>query len=54
MMPRCQHKWCRKPATIEVGKVYNPEDSRIKKIYDSIYMCSKHAIKFMKKYGGME
>ena len=52
MMPACQHKWCKKPATIKVGEVYNPEDSRTKDIYNPIYMCSKHALKFIKKYGG--
>lgn len=52
MMPTCQHKWCRKTATIKVGEVYNYEDSGIKNIYDPIYMCTKHALKFIKKYGG--
>ena len=54
MMPICQHKHCRRPATIKVGEVYNYEDSRIKDVYDPIYMCSKHALKFIKKYGGEE
>ena len=32
MMPICQHKWCRKPATIKCGTVYNYEDSQ--KLYE--------------------
>lgn len=52
MMPRCQHKWCNKPATIKCGAVYNYEDSRAQDIYDDIYMCTEHARRFIKKYGG--
>lgn len=51
MMPVCQHKWCRKPSTMKVGDVYNYEDSHDRDIYDPIYMCTKHAIKFIEKYG---
>ena len=51
MMPICQHRHCRRPATIKVGEVYNYEGSGITDEYDSIYMCSKHALKFIKKYG---
>ncbi len=54
MMPICQHRWCRKPATIKCGTVYNYEDSQTHDVYDPIYMCTKHAIKFIKKYGGGE
>lgn len=54
MMPNCQHKWCRKPATIKAGTVYNYEDSQLIPTYDSIYLCSKHALKFIKKYGGIK
>ena len=51
MMPTCEHKGCKKAADIEVGKVYNYEDSQIHNVYDPIYMCTKHAWKFIKKYG---
>lgn len=52
MMPKCNHRWCKKPATIKVGEVYNLEDSGQENVYDPIYMCSKHALEFIKKYGG--
>lgn len=51
MMPVCQHKFCRKPATIKAGSVYNVEDSGVTDVYDDIYMCTKHAYKFINKYG---
>ena len=50
MMPICQHKWCKKAATIKCGTVYNYEDSRTQDIYDGIYMCTKHSRKFIRKY----
>lgn len=51
MMLNCQHKWRRKPAIMKVGTVYNYKDSKLIPIYDPIYMRTKHASKFIKKYG---
>lgn len=51
MMPKCQYKHCHKTADIKVGTIYNYEDSGATNVYDGLYMCSKHAYRFIKKWG---
>lgn len=49
MKPNCQHRFCRKNGDIKVGTVLAWIGE--KEHYSPIYMCSKHALKFIEKYG---
>lgn len=51
MIPRCNYKHCRKTAEIKVGTIYNYKDSGATDVYDDLWMCSEHALKFIKKWG---
>ena len=50
-MPECMEKSCHQTACMKVGTVYNCEKSSVfKNGYDGIYLCEKHASRFIKKY----
>lgn len=52
MKTKCQHKMCRKDATIQVGTVYDYNESQFEDKYIPIFMCTKHASQFIEKFGG--
>ena len=51
MMPICCEKGCYRTATMKVGLARDMEIRGNNPFVEPIYMCTKHAEKFIKKYG---
>lgn len=51
MMPRCNHKWCRKVSGKFLDVYLGSVGERVSSFPDTrVYLCDKHWQKFVKKY----